>query len=161
MMTEYINYGETELPIDIKKVEAKYGATYIGDFALKTRDGNWTEMPAQVYWQPTPPVEGYSNYFGIITRGASVYITSAQSIADVEIDAVKSGDEILYSRYRWDYRQTLDGKCAIDGGRDYTKIVSRPEEFLTLKLDGPALKIIARNSAEEYWMSIDGNLQAK
>ena len=160
-MTEYINYGETELIINIKKIEEKYNAKYIGDFALKTRDGGWSVTPAQVYWQPTPPVEGYSNYFAIFMRGESVYITSGQSVADVEIDAIKSGDEILYSRYRWDYRQTKDGKAAIDGGRDYTKIVSRPEEYLTLKLGGPELKIIARNSAEEYWMSIDGNLQAK
>ena len=149
-MTEYINYGETELPIDTKKVEAKYNAKYIGDFALKTRDGNWAEMPAQVYWQPTPPVEGYSNYFGIIVRGESVYITSAQSIADEEISAIRSGDEILYSRYRWDYRKTKDGKSAIDGGRDYTKWNSMPEEFLTLKLDGPELKIIARGLPEQY-----------
>lgn len=145
-MTEYINYGETELPIDITKIEAKYNAKYVGDFALKTRSGDWSESPAQVYWQPTPPVEGYSNYFGIIIQGGTVYITSAQSVADVEINAIRSGDEILYSRYRWDYRTTKDGKASIDGGRDYTKMTSYPEEMLTLKLDGPELKIVSRNT---------------
>lgn len=149
-MTEYINYGETELPIDIKKVEEKYNAKYIGDFALKTRDGGWSESPAQLYWQPTPPVEGYSNYFAIFTRGESVYITTGQSVADVEITAIRSGDEILFSRYRWDYRTTKDGKSSIDGGRDYTKWGPMPEEFLTLKLDGPELKIISRNNPAEF-----------
>lgn len=149
-MTEYINYGETEVGIDTKKVEEKYNAKYIGDFALKTRDGGWSISPGQLYWQEKPPVEGYSNYFAIITQNGGVFITSGQCVADVEISACRSGDEILYSRYRWDNRTSKDGNCSIDGGRDYTKWSGTPQEFLTLKLDGPELKIISRQNPVAY-----------
>jgi len=137
-MTEYINYGKTTLNILTDKVEKKYNAKYIGDFALMRPNG-WAEVPAQVYWQPVPPVQGYSHYFGLIIRYDSndeptVYITTAASLEDVEFSAIRSGDEILYSRYRHDYRTSKDGKCSIDGGRDYTRIIGTPDEVITLKL---------------------------
>lgn len=116
-----VNSGRNEAQFDIAKVEAKYNAHFVGQFCCKTRDGSWANSPADVYWQAKPPVEGYSNYFALIIQGGSAYITGGASAVEPHISAVESDGEIIYSRYRHDYRATSDGKAIIDGGRDYTK----------------------------------------
>ena len=116
-----VNSGRDEAQFNIEKVEAKYNAHFVGQFCLKTRDGDWANSPADVYWQATPPVAGYSNYFALIHQGGSVYITSGASAVENDISAVESNGEIIYSRYRWDCRHTKDGIAMIDGGRDYVR----------------------------------------
>ena len=68
--------------IDIKKIENKYNATYIGDFQLKNRQGEWIDIPSAVFYQENPP-NGYSNYFGIFTESKmgelKIYIVNASS----------------------------------------------------------------------------------
>jgi hypothetical protein len=70
-----------------------------------------------------------------------VYITSGACVEDLEIAAVESGGEIIFSRFRHDYRMTVDGQAMIDGGRDYTR-GSTAGTWLTLKFDGPELVIV-------------------
>lgn len=121
----------------IETIEQKKNAKYVGDFCIKDRNGNWAEDPVSIFWQETPPVEGYSHYFGIFFRDSAMYITSGQDAADVVMDGVIANDgEILYSRYRHDYRVSKDGSAMIDGGRDYTRcqIPCRP---ILLKIIGP------------------------
>ena len=142
-----INYGETELPINIKKIEQKYNAKYIGDFCLKTRDGSWSESPAAIFWQEKPPVEGYSNYFGLFVRDDRLFITSGESAFETPIEGIVSADgEVVYSRYRWDMRGLSDDSGYIDGGRDYVKIsAGKNGEFpktVLLKINGPQLEVI-------------------
>lgn len=117
-----VNSGRDEAFCDIAKVEEKYNAKFVGQFCLKTRDGQWANSPADVYWQATPPVAGYSNYFGLIIQGGDLYITSGAAGVEPIITGVVADDgEIIYSRYRHDYRTSKDGSVFIDGGRDYTK----------------------------------------
>lgn len=143
-----INYGETCVGVDTEKCGKLKNATYVCDHALKTKGGGWSEIPAQIYWQEKPPVEGYSNYFGIVDYGnGSIYITSGHCIENLDISAIRCGDEVIFSRFRHDFRQSADGKCAIDGGRDYTKLVGRPDEVLTLRFEGPKL-VVVPSSAE-------------
>jgi hypothetical protein len=132
------------VPVDPQKVEKIKNSTFVGEFCLRDKYGNWVNSPAQIYWQEKPPVEGYSNYFALFVRDGDVLITSGQSAVDEEISAIGYGDEIIFSRYRHDYRSSADGAVAIDGGRDYTKIVGTPDEFLTLKIEGPHLVIKQR-----------------
>jgi len=117
-----VNSGREDAFCDIAKVEEKYNAKFVGQFCLKTRDGQWANSPADVYWQATPPVAGYSNYFGLIIQGGTLYITSgAAGVEPIITAAVAKDGEIIYSRYRHDYRTSKDGSVFIDGGRDYTK----------------------------------------
>lgn len=132
------------VPIDPQGVEKLKNATFVGEFCLRDKYGNWVNDPAQIYWQEKPPVEGYSNYFALFVRNSQVFITSGQAAADAEISAIGYKDEIIFSRYRHDYRSSTDGAVAIDGGRDYTKIVGTPDEYLTLKIEGPHLVIKER-----------------
>jgi outer membrane protein assembly factor BamB len=67
-------------------------------------------------------VEGYSKYFALIIQNGSAYITSGASAVDGIITGIVADDgEIIYSRYRHDYRTSTDGTVFIDGGRDYVR----------------------------------------
>ena len=116
-----VNTGRSNVSFDIAKVEAKYNAKFVGQLALKTRDGGWSsDSCGDVYYQETPPVEGYSKYFALIIQNGSAYITSGASAVDGIITGIVADDgEIIYSRYRHDYRTSTDGTVFIDGGRDY------------------------------------------
>lgn len=132
--------------IKVDVVEKKYNAVYIGDFPLKLKGGGWSESPAAFFWQETPPVAGYSNYFAAYVRGDAVYITSGESITEGTISAIDcGGDNIVHSRYRHDYRPTSIGS-AIDGGRDYTRIIGTEDgampRVVKLKVNGPLFEVI-------------------
>jgi outer membrane protein assembly factor BamB len=118
-----VNSGRSTAQFKIAAVEEKYNAKFVGQLALKTYHGGWSEDSCgDVYYQETPPVEGYSNYFALIVRDGTVYITSGASAVDGIITGIVANDgEIIYSRYRHDFRTSTDGSVYIDGGRDYTK----------------------------------------
>ncbi len=49
-------------------------------------------------------------------------ITNAITATETIITGIKAQNgEIIYSRYRHDYRESKDGSVFIDGGRDYTR----------------------------------------
>jgi len=111
--------------VKVKPVEEKYNATFVGDFCVRNkRDGSYHTSTAAVFWQETPPVAGYSNYFAIIEQGGALYITDGSTAVDKPIGAVvaQNGD-IVYSRHRHDYRTSPDGSVTIDGGRDYMRLI--------------------------------------
>lgn len=117
-----INTGRVDAICNIETVEAKYNANWVGQMPLRLKNGEWSDMPADVYWQETPPVEGYSNYFAIIHRGGKLYITGAASAVEGTFNAVVADNgEVIYSRCRHDYRSSKDGSVFIDGGRCYCR----------------------------------------
>lgn len=144
-----VNTGRDDAQFDIAKVEEKYNAKFVGQFCCKTRGGTWAESPADVYWQETPP-EGYSNYFALITQMGSVYITSGASAVEPLITGVVANDgEVIYSRYRHDYRSSKDGSVWIDGGRDYVR--SGTNNFVTLKVvDGEFYQLETEEEIERF-----------
>ena len=113
-------YWLTEEGIGI--VEEKYGgATFMGAWAIKKKDGGWFDEPVDVFYQPNPDTsKGHSHYFGIFIRTGEAYITNAESAFSEPITGVvtKNGD-VLVSRFRHDF-QSKDG-AMIDGGRDYIR----------------------------------------
>ena len=127
-LTYTINHGERYWKaLAIPKIEDKYKAKFVGEFSINQGAG-WTEFPVALFYQETPP-EGYDQYFGIYIKNENmgVYIVSGQSAADTEILGVVSRDnEIIYSRFRHDYRISTDGTVMIDGGRDYLKTSGGP-----------------------------------
>lgn len=120
----HINYGKNMIPINIKKVEERYNAKYVGNFPLKTVSDNWSEEPAAIFYQENPPEIAKSNYFALFLTpyGEHLLITDGLTAVSGTFDAVVSDEkEVLYSRYRHDFRLSKDKTVAIDGGRDYTK----------------------------------------
>ena len=117
-----VNNGRQDSVFDISKIEIKKNATYVGEFCLKTSGGEWANEAASIFYQKTPPQEGFSHYFALFQRNGTVYITSGQNAIEPIIMAVQADDgEIIYSRYRHDYRTSKDGSVFVDGGRDYFK----------------------------------------
>ncbi len=119
-----INYGKTTQPISIEQVEKKYGAKYIGDFCLRNSDGAWADEPCAIFYQPTPNVSlGHTHYFGLFERNDTLYITKGDSAFSEPITGIVGSDgEVLYSRFRHDFRTLRsDSSTFIDGGRDYVR----------------------------------------
>lgn len=99
------------------------GSKFILDSCVKGAWG-WTDYPAAIFYQPNPPRgrPECTNYFGIVIKGSQMFICQAIDITTVRIDAVVADDgDVIWSRYRHDYRESNDGSVWIDGGRDYTR----------------------------------------
>lgn len=110
----------------LARLEIKHNAKYLGCWCIKDTRGNWSEMPVEVFYQPNPKTElGHSHYFGIFFD--HIYkvwkICDAKSAFSEPIIGIVENDIIYVSRYRHDFVETPSG-IAIDGGRDYTKIIS-------------------------------------
>lgn len=116
-----VNNGRDDAKVVIEAVEKKYNAKYVGQMCLRTKGGGWqADDCGEVFYQETPPVEGYSNYFALVYQGGTLYITSGASAVEGVIDGVVAADgEIIYSRFRHDFRYSKDHTTFIDGGRDY------------------------------------------
>lgn len=140
-----LNYGSNEVPVDITKVEETYNAKYVGNFCLKTVGGGWSESPVAIFYQENPPeIAKGSHYFGLFEREGRLFITNGSSAFAEPIQAVISDDEeILFSRYRWDFRTSKDKSVSVDGGRDYFKVLfdKKPPRTVDLVIDKDKLVI--------------------
>lgn len=123
--------SELFTPEGIANVEKKYDALFVCDTCLKNREGGWINRAVAVFWNKdlTKIPKGGSAYFGLFHRyeppnfkKGLLMITNAISAAETEITGIvaENGD-VIWSRYRWDYRTSPDGSVWIDGGRDYIR----------------------------------------
>jgi hypothetical protein len=119
----WINRGRTCVPVNPTEVQKKTGAVYLTDVSIRTKRGDWSEEPVQIYYQKTPPKPEYSNYFGIFVRDGHSYITDGSSILDKPLEAmVTEAGEVIFSRYRHDFRYAdTNQSLFVDGGRDYLR----------------------------------------
>ena len=127
----------------IPKMEEYYKSKYMGYWTIKGKDGEWTEEPVDVFYNPNPDVsKGHSHYFGLFLKNNSLMITNAESAFSGPIVGVECEDgEVLVSRFRHDY--VMKGNKFIDGGRDYTRhsedsdtvfIVAKNDKFEFIRL---------------------------
>lgn len=141
-----INNGREDCIIGEKGIEhfeKKYNATYVSDLCLKTVDGSWAEAPASIFYQPNPQ-PGHNHYFGVFLKGVQTYITSGESAVSQVISGIVADDgEVIYSRYRHDFRESKDGSVYIDGGRDYTKN-NNPDKLISLVIVDGKIKVLGQ-----------------
>jgi len=133
-------------PDGITKVEQMYNAKYVFESCLKTRFGGWSEFPVAIFYTEQPHPEG-SNYFGLF-RNDFGQLTIANGISALEeFVGLQIGEDIIYSRYRHDYRTLNEDEDEsagfIDGGRDYVR--SNPEvgKLVTLKVNKDKLEVVS------------------
>jgi hypothetical protein len=130
----------------IKIIEERYNAKYMG-YWCSNHGGRWQEVPLDVFYVENPdPSKGHSNYFGMFRKGIHVAITDASSCFSEPITGVLCPDgEVAVSRYRHDYRNA--GSGAIDGGRDYLKLVGEAVYYPKIKVtvDGGEFKFEVKN----------------
>jgi outer membrane protein assembly factor BamB len=79
-------------------------------------------IPVEVFYGSQEHPVSKSRYFALYRSNGILMITDGSFIEDQEIEAVVANNgEIIYSRYRHDYRTSKDGSVFIDGGRAYTR----------------------------------------
>lgn len=108
--------------IDVAKVEKRYNVKFVCETPIKDR-GVWRDFPSLIFYGEKHP-QG-SNYMALslVPRGLEEWdlvITDGISATEEDFTGILDGDEVIYSRYRHDYRVGKTG-VMIDGGRDYLR----------------------------------------
>ena len=109
----------------ISVIEREYNAKYVLETDLLGKDKFsgatfWLNKPAAIFYTEKAHPRG-SNYFALYFDGSSLMITDGlHSIKDVVFSGIEAEGEVVYSRYRHDYREGKNG-AFVDGGRDYFK----------------------------------------
>lgn len=104
----------------IEKIEDYYKAKFICETCLKLSSDNWMNTNFAVFYQEDPPEIAKSNYFALYyNREGNLMITDASSSLEPFEGLLINENEILYSRYRHDYKTYED--YMVDGGRDYMR----------------------------------------
>ena len=109
--------------IEPEKVEKKYNVKFVCEAPLKYR-GGWRDQSSLIFYGEKHP-QG-SNYMALSVKYdvdgkfQDLVITDGISATEEDITGILDGDEIIYSRYRHDYRVGKTG-IMIDGGRDYLR----------------------------------------
>ena len=108
-------------PDTIKKIEQEYNGKYVLESCLKKKDGGWYNFPVAIFYTEQAHPEG-SNYFAIYrdTDGHFGITNGLSAVEGVNFMGIEAEDEVIYSRYRHDFREHKNG-AFIDGGRDYTR----------------------------------------
>ncbi len=101
-------------PEGIKKIEELKSARWLLDTEHKN-------TPVSIFWQDERHPQG-SNFFALHYYHDGLLISNGAFILDQVIEGVllPNGD-VIYSRHVHDYCQY--GDVAIDGGREYTRVV--------------------------------------
>ena len=140
-------------PFDVVEIEKRYNATFVGDFSIviSAKDDEnirWSDWPVAVFYQPNPDIEkGHSHYFGLYFHEGSnhIYICDASSAFREPIAGIIADNgEVVFSRYRHDFRTSCDKSVSIDGGRDYTHCSANnlnADRFVKLVIDKDKLVI--------------------
>lgn len=117
----------------IVKIEDFYGAKYMGYWAIRGANGNWSKRPVDVFYQPNPDIsKGHSHYFGMYLDTPGAMIVNAESAFSEPITGILTDDgEVIVSRYRYDC--VVKENYMIDGGRDYTR--SSGDKFVTVTVN--------------------------
>ena len=130
--------------IDPKKVEKKYNVKFVCETPIKNR-GVWREQPSLIFYGEKHP-QG-SNYMALSVilnydGKADMVVSDGISATECEIVGIIDGDEVIYSRYRHDYRVGKTG-VMIDGGRDYIRSsIPNANEYVYMKIIDGKLEVI-------------------
>ena len=145
---------ESELftPEQIERIEKMKEATYVCETCVKDRSGQWANTPVAVFYQPdeSKVPEGGSQWFGLYYRPEypdpnapmRLFICNAISALEPFDGIVANNGDVIYSRYRHDYRRSPDGSVMIDGGRDYTRTSTCPNGMVRLAILKDKVQVI-------------------
>ena len=128
--------------LNIPMVESKYKATYIGEFALRSKEGGWASQPVSIFYQEEPHPEG-SNYFGLFLSPLTGNVMITNGIAATEhiwTGLKVSEGRVIYSAYRHDFHKDPESELFIDGGPDY--LHTNGTEFVSFKIDKDDLVLV-------------------
>ncbi len=140
-------------PENIAKIEDKKNAVYVCETCLTGMNGGWINQAVAVFWNKDPDnvPHGGSAWFGLYyrvyhpddSREPTLMVANAISATLEPITGVvaENGD-VIYSRYRHDYRMSPDGTAMVDGGRDYFRTGPLGIGTVTLEIQEGELVIV-------------------
>lgn len=94
-------------------------------------DTEKNDIHCAVFYGDLPHPDSGSRYFALYYSGLEgrLMITDGSFVEDQEITGVIADNgDIIYSRYRHDYRTSEDGTVFVDGGRSYVRCSMLPED---------------------------------
>lgn len=108
---------------NIKKIEQSRNCHYVCEWYTNTSDGKKVMDVAAIFWTDTPHPRG-SNWLGLYRANGDWMVKDGITASQIPIRCVVSNDkQLVFSKGRHDFRGTKDGSVAIDGGRDYTRVL--------------------------------------
>ncbi len=145
-MYNILNESEIFTADQIARIEKMKNAKYVCETCIKTRNGWQGDEAVAIFWNKDPASipPGGSAWFGLFYKNdpfsetpgiRPLMITNAISAVEEPIvGIIAENDDVIYSRFRHDYRRSPDGSVMIDGGRDYTRTSTCPRGMVTLKI---------------------------
>jgi hypothetical protein len=105
-------------------------ATYVCDTEHK-------DILCSIFHQKDPK-EGHNEYFALYyNANKELMITDGSFIKNQElIGVVADNGEVIFTRYRQDYRTTEDGSVCVDGGRAYLRCPANADQIKLILKDG-------------------------
>jgi len=128
-------------PEMIETIEKKYKAKYVLESCIKGSSGEWCNFPAAIFYTEEAHPHG-SNYFAMYIhphRGGLMISNGFTASVPVYTGAIVE-DEVIYSRYRWDYRSKKN--TFVDGGREYFRTDAPLENCVNFKIVKDHLEIV-------------------
>jgi len=125
----------------ISTIEKSYSAKYICDTCIKGHSG-WVNQPSALFYTDAITHQDHSNWFAMTVVDGRLMISNGKSCVDPSnrLIGIKTSSGILYSTHRHDYKYHEADDVAIDGGRDYVKIIGSPKKVeLFITKDGLAI----------------------
>lgn len=111
---------------NIERIEKVRNAKYVCDTEYK-------DIHVAVFYGDTPHPDSGSKYFALYYAD-TLMITNGAFIEDQEIAGVVADNgDVIYSRFRHDYRTSPDGSVFIDGGRAYTRTNTQNQVTLLVR----------------------------
>jgi hypothetical protein len=145
-----INMGEPYWLFDRKQVQRlEPSAIYVGDLAVRGLKGLWSDVPVAVFYTPEPREGRTNHYFGVYKSQTrrdmpTWMICDATSAAEHTWDGLEMKGEVIFSRWRHDFRSFSFGGPCVDGGPDYLRVVGLQEiaKPVRLRLVNGIFKVI-------------------
>lgn len=125
----------------IPVIEEKYNAKYVCETCIKNQYG-WRNEPSLIFYSVKKHPAG-SHYFAIsIDDHGNLVISDGISATEPFVGVIAENGDIIYSRFRHDYRTSEDKSVSIDGGREYTRVVhDKLQPTVQLQIEGSELLI--------------------
>lgn len=121
---------------NVKKIEEVKNAKFVCE---TEKDG----VHVSIFYGDEEHPDSGSRYFGLYYTSIEnqLMITNGAFIEDQEISGVVAGNgDVVYSRYRHDYRRSPDDSVFVDGGRAYLR--TNGVHIVTLKVEDGNLQVV-------------------
>lgn len=109
----------------LEKIEKIKDAKFVVETSVRDFRGNWVNLPMAIFYCKEKHPVSDSRYFAFYyNESGQSYVTNGQSAVDEPFTVIEQEGEYFNSVFRHDYNSL--GSVAIDGGRDYCRIIGNP-----------------------------------